>query len=120
MAVRKKDRVRLPNEGQSVTVRGVSHDAAEITIFYERADGTRDEITLSPDDFEELSPIQYTGLGNPRLVLAGLWGYWITGAIAGIRQAALATTPLRAYAHQDQAVYEAMLPQPTLRFLLAD
>jgi SNF2 family DNA or RNA helicase len=34
--------------------------------------------------------------------------------------AALATTPLRPYPHQNRAVYGAMLPQPLLRFLLAD
>jgi superfamily II DNA or RNA helicase len=120
VTVRKGDRVSLPNEGHSVTVRGVSHDDAEITIFYDRADGTRDEVTLTREDFEQLIPIMYTGLGNPRRALAALWGYWITGAIAGIRQAALATAPLRAYSHQDQAVYEVMLPQPTMRFILAD
>ncbi|WP_270886256.1 helicase-related protein [Pedococcus sp. 5OH_020] len=32
----------------------------------------------------------------------------------------LASTPLRPYAHQSNAVYGAMLPQPRLRFLLAD
>jgi superfamily II DNA or RNA helicase len=37
-----------------------------------------------------------------------------------IRSAVLATRPLRAYAHQDAAVFGAMLKQPRLRFLLAD
>ena len=32
----------------------------------------------------------------------------------------LASSPLRPYAHQTNAVYGAMLPQPRLRFLLAD
>ena len=34
--------------------------------------------------------------------------------------ALIASTPLRPYAHQTTAVYGAMLPQPLLRFLLAD
>ncbi len=41
-------------------------------------------------------------------------------AIPRIRSAVLATRPLRPYAHQDDAVFGAMLPQPRLRFLLAD
>ena len=32
----------------------------------------------------------------------------------------MASTPLKPYAHQTTAVYGAMLPQPQLRFLLAD
>ena len=41
-------------------------------------------------------------------------------ASAGARSAALASSPLKPYAHQMNAVYGAMLPQPNLRFLLAD
>jgi SNF2 family DNA or RNA helicase len=118
--VQRRDRVRLPNEPHSVLVRGVDQDRDEVTLFYERENGTRDETTLTIDAYEQLQAIRPTGSGDSRIALAGLWGYWITGAIAGIRQAALATTPLRAYAHQDDAVYSHMLPQPTLRFLLAD
>lgn len=120
MGARRKDRVKLPGEPQSVIVRGVDDDAGDVAIFYERDDGTTGEIVLSTADFGSLQPIRLTGEGDANVGLAGLWGYWITGAIAGIRQTALATTPLRAYAHQDDAVYGAMLPQPTLRFLLAD
>lgn len=32
----------------------------------------------------------------------------------------LASTPMEPYAHQANAVYGAMLPQPFLKFLLAD
>lgn len=38
----------------------------------------------------------------------------------GARSAALAASSLKPYAHQMNAVYGAMLPQPRLRFLLAD
>ena len=41
-------------------------------------------------------------------------------ATAGARSAAFASSPLKPYAHQLNAVYGAMLPQPNLRFLLAD
>ncbi|MBM1169934.1 helicase-related protein [Microvirga arabica] len=37
-----------------------------------------------------------------------------------LRSAALATRSLKPFAHQDEAVFDHMLPQPRLRFLLAD
>jgi SNF2 family DNA or RNA helicase len=37
-----------------------------------------------------------------------------------LRSAALATRSLKQFAHQDEAVFDHMLPQPRLRFLLAD
>ena len=52
--------------------------------------------------------------------LAGLWTAWMRAASAGCGSAVLASSPLRPYAHQTNAVYGAMLPQPRLRFLLAD
>ena len=41
-------------------------------------------------------------------------------AIPRIRSAVLATRPLQPFAHQDEAVFTHMLPQPRLRYLLAD
>ena len=37
-----------------------------------------------------------------------------------VRGTALGSAPLKPYLHQHEAVYGAMLPQPMLRFLLAD
>lgn len=120
MGVKKKDRVILPRELQAVVVRGVDREEDEVTLFFERTDGTKGEVTLSSEAFHLLSPLRVTGAGDPKLALAGLWGHWIQRVIANIRQSTLATTPLRAYAHQDEAVFECMLPQSTLRYLLAD
>src|SRR5438067_5586071 len=101
MAVRKKDRVFLPGELYAVTVRGVDQDDEEVTLFFERSDGTNGMMNLTCDAFNLLIPLRATGVGNPRLALAGLWGYWIKRVTADIRQTTLATTPLKAYAHQD-------------------
>ena len=54
------------------------------------------------------------------MVLAGLWAEWMRRAAATSRGSALATVPLHPYPHQVAAVYETMLPQVGLRFLLAD
>src|SRR5207248_1202849 len=53
-------------------------------------------------------------------VLAGMWTRWMAAAALNARTTLLASSPLRPYAHQANAVYGAMLPQPFLRFLLAD
>lgn len=120
MGVKKKDRVVLPDEPYAVIVRAVDRDDDEVTLVFERSDGSRGEVLLSPAVFDHLTPLRATGAGDPRVALAGLWGHWMARVIAVVRQTTLATTPLRAYAHQDEAVFGAMLPQPTLRFLLAD
>ena len=60
------------------------------------------------------------GRGVSAVALAGLWGRWMQYTSPRLRSAALATRPLRPYAHQDEAVFDHMLPQPRLRFLLAD
>ncbi len=122
MIVRNGDRILLPGEPRAVTVRGVDRDEGEgqATIFFVRADGTKDEITQPLEAFEGLAPLRATGTGDPCLTLAGLWGRWLVCVTATIRQTVVATTPLRAYAHQDEAVFGAMLSQPALRFLLAD
>lgn len=60
------------------------------------------------------------GQGDSRRALLSLWGKWMESACRRIRNAVLATKPLRPYAHQDEAVFAHMLSQPRLRFLLAD
>ncbi len=44
----------------------------------------------------------------------------MSAAATNAESSAIASTQLRPYAHQTTAVYGAMLPQPLLRFLLAD
>ncbi|SIN14420.1 protein of unknown function [Micromonospora cremea] len=53
-------------------------------------------------------------------MLAGMWTRWMAAAATNAESSAIASTQLRPYAHQTTAVYGAMLPQPLLRFLLAD
>lgn len=104
-----------------MVVSGVDNsDPTEVVIGFEREDGSKADIVLSTDQFVGLQPIRPYGGGDPRQGLSILWAYWMRRAASDIRSAALATTPLRPYPHQDDAVYGAMLHQPILRFLLAD
>ncbi len=58
------------------------------------------------------------GAGDASHVLAGLWAQWMRASTLDAKATVLATSPLIPYAHQNNAVYGAMLPQPLLRFLL--
>jgi len=64
--VRKKDRVFLSGELHAVVVRGVDRDNGEVTIFFERADGTSGTIDMPDDAFSRLAPLSTTGVGDPK------------------------------------------------------
>lgn len=60
------------------------------------------------------------GEGSSASALVAVWARWMQWASPRIRSAVTATRPLMPLAHQDEAVFDAMLPQPRVRFLLAD
>lgn len=98
----------VPNPDGSVRV-FVQPDAGEMRPFFVAADGAGDIAALESD-----------GGGDSSAVLAGMWTGWMAAANANARTTMLASSTLRPYAHQANAVYGAMLPQPWLRFLLGD
>jgi len=89
-------------------------------LFVEKAPGSYAKVDLTAEEAAACEVLTEDGAGDSRAVLAGLWTGWMRAAGAGARSAVLASSPLRPYAHQMNAVYGAMLPQPRLRFLLAD
>jgi SNF2 family DNA or RNA helicase len=89
-------------------------------LFVEESAGNFHKVVLTRDEAAACETLTEDGGGDSSAVLAGLWTAWMKAASAGARSAALASSPLKPYAHQMNAVYGAMLPQPSLRFLLAD
>lgn len=89
-------------------------------MFVEESPGHFQKVELTAEQAEACEVLSEDGAGDSAAVLAGLWTAWMSAASAGARSAALASSPLKPYAHQMNAVYGAMLPQPNLRFLLAD
>lgn len=89
-------------------------------LFVEVSPGTFAKIDLTAAEAAICEIIVEDGAGDSQALLAGLWTAWMRAAGSGARSAVLASSPLRPYAHQMNAVYGAMLPQPRLRFLLAD
>ena len=89
-------------------------------LFVEESTGHFQKVDLTEEQAAACETLTEDGGGDSTAVLAGLWTAWMRAASAGARSAALASSPLKPYAHQMNAVYGAMLPQPNLRFLLAD
>jgi hypothetical protein len=80
----------------------------------------RHEVNLHAGDTQTVRPLVSDGQGDSARVLAAMWTQWMDAAATNAETSAMASTPLKPYAHQTTAVYGAMLPQPLLRFLLAD
>lgn len=111
---------RLRWGGQTVEVLTVlSSDGERFDVILKGLDGLN-QVTLSRPEIEGARQPSNDGEGNSRGAIAGLWASWMEWATPRIRSAATATKPLKPYAHQDEAVFVHMLPQPRLRFLLAD
>lgn len=90
------------------------------TLFLLDDSGVMHEISVPADDGKMVRPILPDGSGDSSRVLAGMWTRWMAAAATNAESSAIVSTQLRPYAHQTTAVYGAMLPQPLLRFLLAD
>ncbi len=89
-------------------------------IYVKADDGAIQAVELTDDEAEHVDVLTNDGRADSARVLAGLWTRWMAAAEGNANATVLASTPLRPYAHQSNAVYGAMLPQPRLRFLLAD
>ncbi len=99
----------------------LAHPEGDLSmLFVEFDDHTKDNFIVGADPALRVEPLDSDGSGESSSVLAGMWTTWMDAASANAETSALATTTLRPYAHQTEAVYGAMLPQPQLRFLLAD
>ncbi|MFF5148136.1 helicase-related protein [Streptomyces sp. NPDC013157] len=116
-------RVRLPHGPSGwLTVDFARPDTAGGWILYVAPDGqnTFTKVVLTADEVGRVEVLARDGGGASAGALAGMWTCWMTAAAADASASLLSSSPLRPYAHQINAVYGAMLPQPWLRFLLAD
>lgn len=113
-------RVRLPGVESFVTIDDAREVADGWRLYLQGEDGSISKITLTAEEAPRVEVLVEDGAADPGAVLAGLWTEWMKAATIEAKATALATSPLRPYAHQANAVYGVMLPQPRLRFLLAD
>ena len=112
------DRIRIGENSDWVTVRGAVKSEQGWDLFVEDRLGAlaQHSVTVeTPVDF-----LRADGTAASPEVLAGLWSEWMRSASQHAPATAMASSTLIAYPHQNRAVYGAMLPQPLLRFMLAD
>lgn len=111
---------RLRLDGKLVTVETATATETGVDLIVRCSDGALIDRTVRWDQLGVARMPENDGQGKAEEALAGLWGRWMQYASPRLRSAALATRPIRPFAHQDEAVFDHMLPQPRLRFLLAD
>lgn len=103
-----------------VTVDFVQAVATGWKLYVKDDDGAFHPVDLTEAEAERVIVVSEDGGADSARVLAGIWTQWMRAAGVNADATVLASSPLRPYAHQSNAVYGAMLPQPRLRFLLAD
>lgn len=115
-------RVDVPGVPAFATVRFAIPDdeTGALDLILVDDDGRRHEVNLAVGDTTSVRVLVSDGNADSARVLAGMWTRWMDAAATNAETSAMASTPLKPYAHQTTAVYGAMLPQPQLRFLLAD
>ena len=115
-------RVAAPDAPEFGTVRFVTPVDPDgvAAVFLADDAGVVHEVRIGPGQPGTVRALVSDGSGDSARVLAGMWTRWMAAAATNAESSAIASTQLRPYAHQTTAVYGAMLPQPLLRFLLAD
>lgn len=120
MQFREGQRIRLQGDDEYQEVAGaIPADDGSWTLFVNGPEDLQ-KVKLSAYEAAAAEVLDTDGEADSAMILAGLWAEWMRRAAVTSRGAALATVPLRPYPHQVAAVFEAMLPQVALRFLLAD
>ena len=121
--LRRGQRVRLPGETGIVVVRGIEPRSDGFDLFVAK-DANASEVRMVSLTSKQAEKVRVCHRRMvqpaPEVVLAGLWNEWMLGAVRSARSTVLASTMLKPYPHQMDAVYGHMLTQPLLRFLLAD
>ena len=115
-------RLQLPGEAGVVVLDGFRQGSDGVTL-YVADEATPDEVrkvSLAEVDAQRVRVVIEDGAASPEAVLAGFWNEWMLGAVRSAGSTVLASTQLKPYPHQMDAVYGHMLAQPLLRFLLAD
>ena len=115
-------RLQLPGENGVVVADAVvpRSNGVDLYVTDDAASGEVRKVSLTSAQVERVKVVTEDGAAEPEVVLAGLWNEWMLGAVRSARSTVLASTMLKPYPHQMDAVYGHMLTQPLLRFLLAD
>ncbi|MFF0831615.1 helicase-related protein [Streptomyces sp. NPDC003344] len=122
MVFEQGQRVSLPKTVQGwVTIDGAQEAPGGGWRLYVETDAQElHRVDLTADEALKVKLLRRDGGAPSSRILAGMWTQWMAAAATNANSTLLASSPLNPYAHQANAVYGAMLPQPWLRFMLAD
>lgn len=121
MTFAKGDLVRLPGEARYRKVSMIDDSGPGLTLAVEDSEpGMLRQVALTAAEASQIQSLTSDGQARSVDVLAGMWAEWMGSAATNTSGAAMISSQLTPYPHQHQAVYQRMLPQPQLRFLLAD
>jgi hypothetical protein len=95
---------RLCLDGNLVTVETATATDTGLDLIVRGPDGALIDRTVTWEQLVAAGVPENDGQGRPPQALAGLWGRWMQYALPRLRSAALATRPLKQYAHQDEAL----------------
>lgn len=113
--------VRLPGTDRYVEVATSMSTADGVSLFVAaEAPGSFRQVALRHAELAEVETLAADGRADSVELLAALWAEWMGAAAGNVSGAAMISSSLTPYPHQHQAVYQRMLPQPMLRFLLGD
>ena len=119
--------INLPKRGQWLLLDGTLFSVVDASIgqtgvdlVLRGPDGKPQDKSLTLKALSAARVAENDGKGKSDAAFAALWGSWMRYTSPRLRSAALATRSIEPFAHQDEAVFDHMLPQPRLRFLLAD
>ena len=119
MTVQPQNDERLLIRGEIVTVINSEATLDGHSLVVESPGGQLNRVLLSDVELQAAREQVSGATTDPTRALASLYGWWMLSAADEMRSGALATKPIRQFAHQDEAVNR-MLGQPVLRFLLGD
>ncbi|RSM46760.1 hypothetical protein DMB66_49190, partial [Actinoplanes sp. ATCC 53533] len=111
--IAKDDRILI--DGELVTVVAATSTPAGFECIVKSPTRGLFEVFIRANDVDSCKVPTSDGSGDSGRAIAAVWTEWMRWAIPRIRSAVLATRPLRPFAHQDDAVFGAMLSQPRLR-----
>jgi len=118
-----KKRVKLPTQFEEpVEIEGIQPIENNYKLVVRRTDGHLDEVILTDKEIEEIQIIsQEKNIAvNADLLSLLVESYRIKYAYSYDPYFAVSLSGIQTLPHQIEAVYGKMLPQPRLRFLLAD
>jgi len=115
-------RLHIPDKDMPewVTIDFAHELASGWKLYVKDERGVLHQLDLTDSEAQNVTVLAPDGTADSARVLGGVWTRWMAAAGANADSTVLASMPLRPYVHQSNAVYGAMLPQPRLRFLLAD